>query len=363
MIGTDETSRGGIAGVASAIHRESQAASSTVEIRLLKTCHYMDRNRFWEIIQFFKAFSAALAVFAGGKVDIAHIHASAWVSFARKSVFVLLARLFRITVIIHLHSSDFSEFFAQATGIRFFLMRTILRRARAVIVLCDEWQRVLEEKYGVERIAYIPNPLTTPIPETAEFRECSSASRPVFLFMGFLIESKGIRDLVRIAERARERRIDIRICVAGKGELAEWLAREIERLGLSEMIQFVGWVEPRQKDALFRRSSVLLLPSYKEGMPIAVLEAMAHALPVLSTRIAGIPNQVIDGYNGFLFDPGDIEGFVDAIERLATDPALRQTMSSASVEKAREFAPDKVFKLIVDLYTSVVPANVLAELR
>lgn len=158
-------------------------------------------------------------------------------------------------------------------------------------------------------------------------------SENIILYAGTVNKRKGYADLIRAFAKIAEAFPDWRVVFAGNGEieLGKSLAKE---LGIENQIEFAGWVSGEDKDALFRNTSVFCLPSYAEGFPMAVLDAWAYGLPVITTPVGGIPDVAIDGENMLLFTPGDIDKLASNLRRLISDTDLRAKISAASSEFA-----------------------------
>lgn len=110
----------------------------------------------------------------------------------------------------------------------------------------------------------------------------------------------------------------------------------------------------QNKDEIFRQASVFCLPSYAEGFPMAVLDAWAYGLPVITTPVGGIPDVAIDGENMLLFNPGDIDMLAIQLERMITNNRLREHISAASYEFANhKFNIDTINQQLDDLYTEL----------
>ena len=119
-------------------------------------------------------------------------------------------------------------------------------------------------------------------------------------------------------------------------------------LGLAAQVEFLGWVAGEAKQAQLAQADVFVLPSYNEGLPVSLLEAMAYGVPVISTRVGGIPELVRDGIDGFLIEPGDRAALEDRLRRLAEDARLRQTMGDAArADIARRF---DVARMVADTH-------------
>jgi glycosyltransferase involved in cell wall biosynthesis len=132
----------------------------------------------------------------------------------------------------------------------------------------------------------------------------------------------------------------------------------VECLGLTGLCEAVGPVRGRDIVQLLHECDVLALPSYQEALPMAILEAMAAGLPIVATRVGGIPEVVVDGYNGFLLSPGDIVGLAQRLMILAAEPGLRSLMGRRSREiAAREYDVTPYVERLVTLYEIVIGAG------
>ena len=123
---------------------------------------------------------------------------------------------------------------------------------------------------------------------------------------------------------------------------------------LDEAVDFPGFVRGPDKLRLLQQAALLVLPSYAEGVPIAVLEGMAAGLPVVTTPVGGVPDIFEDGVNGLLVPPGDPAALADAIERLLDDPDQRRSMGEANRRKAlKEFDVPIYVEKLLGLYRDV----------
>lgn len=170
------------------------------------------------------------------------------------------------------------------------------------------------------------------------------------VMIGRLADGKGFEDLLAALDRLG--RDDLSVYLVGDGPLRQSLKREIERRDLDEMIHMLGYRD--DVPAILAACDVFVLPSYREGTPRVITEAMASGLPVVSTDIAGIPEQVADGENGFLIEPGNIEELVTSIERLIKSPDLRKQFGDAGQERVEQFSLDAMLSDIEIVYQNLI---------
>ena len=187
------------------------------------------------------------------------------------------------------------------------LVRWLLRPARSVLCVSSPLAETMRS-IGVERVSWVPNGVELPAaPETA-------TRERLVLFAGRLAPEKGIAELVAATE-------GLPLVVAGDGPL-----RTIVPAAL-------GFVAHDELNRLYRRAGVVVLPSRQEGLPVALLEAMAHGCPVVATSVGGIPQLVEDGRTGLLVPPGDPAALRTAIEALLDDPELGRQLGQAARER------------------------------
>jgi glycosyltransferase involved in cell wall biosynthesis len=174
---------------------------------------------------------------------------------------------------------------------------------------------------------------------------------PILLFVGRLSDGKGLYDLLDSVERLRED-IPFKLLVAGDGPLADELADRIESKGLDNIVTLLGYREDVPE--LMVSADVLVLPSYREGTPRVITEALAAGTPVVSTNIAGIPEQVDDGVTGYLVEPGDIETLTDRLRRLLSDKNKIEMKSERAANSVAKFDRDQAQTAYGDLYDDLL---------
>jgi glycosyltransferase involved in cell wall biosynthesis len=149
------------------------------------------------------------------------------------------------------------------------------------------------------------------------------------LFLAWLHEDKGVLDLMRAMPIVLRSVPDATFVLAGSGD-ADSIANLARSLRVEHALRLPGWVNGEGKDELLRQSDVFVLPSYYEGLPVGVLEAMACGVPVIATRVGGIPDVIKDRVNGLLLEPGQPEALARALIAMLTDDALRSRLREAA---------------------------------
>jgi glycosyltransferase involved in cell wall biosynthesis len=142
------------------------------------------------------------------------------------------------------------------------------------------------------------------------------------------------------------------VCIVGDGPLYDSLDASIEERGLSEQVFLTGYRDDVPR--ILAASDVLVLPSFREGTPRVITEAMASGLPVVATDIAGIPEQVEDGESGFLIPTGDSEALADRLNRLLVDSGLRDEMGACGCERAERFSVEAMVGQLDGIYRELL---------
>jgi glycosyltransferase involved in cell wall biosynthesis len=255
-----------------------------------------------------------------------HVHMASHASFWRKSVICLLARLTRRPYLVHVHGGGFQRFYEEecsAPARR--IVRAVLGNAALVFALSEEWRGRLARIAPHASIEVLTNAVALP-----PGRSVPPPQRPpTILFLGDIIPQKGVHDLVRAFARTVSEQPRVRLVCGGAGALAE-IRRLADGLGLADRLECPGWLQAKRKEAELAGATMFVLPSYAEGMPMALLEAMSWGLPVIATPVGAIPQLITSGINGLLVPPGDLGALAAAITRLLREPALRNDLGAAA---------------------------------
>lgn len=222
-------------------------------------------------------------------------------------------------------------------------IKAIWRRAAGVIAVSDSLRALALHSWPEGSVEVIHNGV-----DVERFRppeSCSSGGNVMrVLINAQLIERKGIHHLLAAcAALTPDRRQRLRLEVCGTGPMEQELKRMVEAAGLSRQVHFAGLVAYEHIPARLRAADVFALPSRQEGMPLALLEAMASGLPVLASPVGAIPDVVEDGVHGFLVQHGDRPGLAHALTRFIDEPELCRPMGIAAREAAERWSWDHIW--------------------
>ncbi|KFL27077.1 hypothetical protein JP74_09205 [Devosia sp. 17-2-E-8] len=287
---------------------------------------------------------AWLRVFRGA--DILHLQISEGGSFLRKGLLLRLGKLLGMRVVLHHHGARLRPFLVSARGVkRVFIQRTI-RLADLNLVLGEGVKRLLAEHGGLrgERGIVLCNACPDPGYRTG------LEGRAHFLVSAVLTPRKGIDDFLKAMALLVARGYDVTATLAGGGEVARYSALA-ETLGLNDRVRFTGWLPPASIFELHGRSRALVLPSFDEGMPMAIIEALATGLPVIATPVGAIPEMLRHGETALLVPPGDSVELAGAMERIAGDDMLAARLSLQGRQLyERSFGLDRYMRRLLALY-------------
>lgn len=282
---------------------------------------------------------------------IVHLHASQDFSYFRKGSMALLGKVAGGRVVWHSHGSQFHRYYENLGTAGGALVRFVLRRADLLIVLSAAERDYFSAIIPGARIVVLRNPYP-PFPE----RDSLPLARrqPVILTLGRLGRRKGTYDILEAAPQVIARCPEAEFQLGGDGEV-EAVRAAAGEAGLTDHFKVLGWVSGEKKEARLAEAKVFLLPSYHEGLPVAILEAMAHGLPVVTTPVGGIPEVVRDGVNGLLIPPGDPADLAAAVLRLLQDNELAERLAANAQRDAETgCSVESVLGQLYRIYGSVL---------
>ena len=283
------------------------------------------------------------------KNDILHVHMSSDNSFYRKAVFIRKAYREKKKIIIHMHGSTFDLFYKErCSDAQKRQVREIFAMADKVIALSEDWKKFLAESICDEqKIVVIYNAVNLPEPYEKDY------SNRKMLFLGILGQRKGTYDLIGVLPELFRKYPDAHVYFGGDGEREQAEKLCVEK-GIADHVTFLGWVRGAEKERLLRECSVYVLPTYHEGMPMSVLEAMSYGMAVVSTYVGGIPHIIMDGENGLLCEAGNLSQLQKALCDFLGNCDRRETLGKAAALYIRDMfdvkqAVQRIFQLYVNM--------------
>jgi glycosyltransferase involved in cell wall biosynthesis len=287
-----------------------------------------------------------------GRGRIVHVHATVRGSLYRKSVCVLLARALRRRVVLHVHSGagDIAAFRAGLNRPSRSLFDAAFAAADRVLAVSEASREALREAYGLGAVEVVPN--AAPLVDPPRREPVGDGHMKLAYLGGFANPAKGGDVLVEALAQALAQVPGLRVTLAGPGELPEEGRAMVARF--EGRVEWAGWLDEPSKDALLREADAFVMPSRSEGMPMALLEALAYRLAVVATEAGGIPEIVRTGETGILVPGEDPAALADGIERLAADPLLIQRLAEAGRRRVESLDAVEVAGRLDALYSSLL---------
>ena len=282
--------------------------------------------------------------------DILHVLSTAGFGFFRNTFHIQLAKRHGVKTVFHL-LGQIDDLYNHGGDSMKRLVSYSLNRADVHIVQSPQLANVVR-KMTVRPVYPILNGVPTDALRPPDLFAHSMGSDLVIITVGYLGFQKGTYDIIEAVSQLIKQHPNITFKFVGGGEI-EHFQKLVASKKLEDRIQFIGVVDDQTRTELLQQADIFLLPSHAEGQPIALLEAIAAGLPVISSTVGSIP-EVVKENNGFLVTPGDIEGIVRALEKLVVDQALREQLGRFNVEEAaRQYALPRVFDEIQTVYDTL----------
>ena len=283
------------------------------------------------------------------QIRIVHIHGAANASFYRCIMFIKLAKKCGKKVILHEHAADFVEFFNAADD-KADIVKTI-NACDCLIVLSNSWKDYFASIGIEESKIYVLNNIVSP---PAAENKPHNDDKLHLMYMGEISNRKGAFDLLKAVSDNKDFFKDRLLLRMGGNEVDGDIRTYIKEHGLDGFVSYEGWISGQKKTDCLTWEDVYILPSYNEGLPIAILEAMSYSHPVISTPVGGIPEVVEKGVNGILVQPGNTQEIADAIKLYIEKPENVAIEGRKSYERVKAFFPEAVFNELEKIYNKLL---------
>ena len=282
------------------------------------------------------------------RIRIVHIHTASYTSFTRSCLYMHIAKAMGRKVIMHVHGGAFRDYYNEN---RSYVTRQ-LRQSDCVMALSDYWKRFMAQEVGVDRVEVVSNIIPKP-----EFiaEPCADDGKMHAMFMGLLIRDKGIYDLIEAVANIKDKlagRFVLHVCGTGETEAVK---ERISALGINDIVSLEGWVSGQAKTRLMNQCRLYVLPSYIEGLPLSILEAMSYKMCIIATGVGSIPELLADAPFGEIVEPGDTGALAAAIAKYAGIAADElQPLADAAYNASRSYWPGAVQKRLEEIYKNII---------
>lgn len=310
---------------------------------------YLPGGKIKTIAFFGISYLRLLGKFIFNRPDVFYTHMSVRGSFTRTKALHRLCKKFGVPDVIHLHGSEFKDWYESESNEKKKEIKTIIEECNAFIVLGQKWEEYVSSIAPAARIHQIHNCIAIP-------KATVSWKTPFeYLYLGVLIPRKGVIDLLKAIKSLHDRgeSENCIFSIGGTGTEEEYLKRYVIENGLDKEVHFLGWITGDEKDRVIMNSNALVLPSYNEGLPVAILEAMSYGLPVISTDVGDITDAVKEDENGYLISPGDVDSLADRLVKVKEEDIWKRLSKDARRIAEEQFDIGQFYKQLEQVWKSV----------
>lgn len=234
------------------------------------------------------------------------------------------------------------------------ISKLVLKNANTVIALTDDMKREMQNICSRE-VSVIPNGIDLTSFGDLSRKEARSKlqikeGEKVILFVGTLRPVKGVRYLIEAMSGVNQDHPKAKLMLVGDGEEREELESLVEEFGLNERVKFIGRVQNEEIPQYMVASDVLVLPSLSEGFPVTILEAMASGLPIVATKVGGLPEIIKDGENGILVESKSPDEIAEKVLLILGDDGLREKISGNNRGEAKRYSWKSAVDKLEEIY-------------
>jgi len=259
-----------------------------------------------------------------GRIAGVHVNMAERLDFVRESIVLAACRVLGIPTVLHLHAAQLHHSYRRFPRPLQAVVRSIFALPRCVVALGQASAGFVTRELRVptERVEVVINGV--PEPALPRRERVPGEARRV-LFVGNLSERKGVSDLLEALAQPALAHVPLQLTLVGGGDIRSY-AMQAERLGVDGKVRFHGWATQEQLAQLLAESDALVLPSYDEGLPLAILEALAHGVPVVCTPVGEIPHMLAHRHSACFVEPGEPSSIARGLAQVLTDPQLRERL-------------------------------------
>lgn len=323
------------------------------DMQLFNTARQQDPTRpLWkrlayQIRMFFRFGRAVVKL----QPDVVHIHTASGLNFFQNIGYCTIARAFRRRTLLHNHGGEFDVWYDRLPYAGRIFTRACLKFPSQLIVLSSYWRDLMSTLAPGKTIQIVPNCIDLSIYHGPLEKPDTEALK--ILTIGEVGHRKGHFDILKAASKLSDLPIHFLFAGPQENETTRTKLDELaHKLGVADRVSFLGPVGPKDKLELLLEADIYLLPSHAENLPIAILEAMAAALPIVSSTVGALPEVLSEGRGAFLVEPGNIAGINTAVRKLAMSPSMRYQMGlfNLGVIKSR-YTTDHIAGLLATIYS------------
>lgn len=282
-------------------------------------------------------------------IKIVHVHSASKGSMIRKMMITLFALLYHKIAVFHMHGGQFKAYYNELTWSKF-IFRKLLNSAHLFICLTEDWKQYYENELGIKNVLVLGNPID--VQSNLLLKPLGNELK--LLFLGSINSKKGIFDLLEYLETNDYfKNGKISLTIGGTGE-EEKLLHLIHASKYKHKIQFLGFVEGQLKQSAIESCDVFILPSYFEGLPVSILEAMSHGKPVIATQVGGVASIVKVNQSGWLFEAGNFKQLDAIFEEIIEGKCAFENLQVNAFNIAKTFSSQNILTDLSRVYKKLL---------
>ena len=344
--------KGGVAGYYNVIKKYL-----TINYALFEVGSLDSTQKYKEVFRIFNDIKNFRKVLKKNKFDLVHINPSFhFKSLIRDAVFLIIAKKNDIPIITFFHGWDINH---EKKIEHYFkpLFKKVYNLTDAFIVLSSQFKNKLRI-WGFKQPIYVEfNPIDDELLVEFDINKMVEVriqkNKINILFLARIIKEKGIIETLLTIKELQSQKMSVSLIIAGDGPYLNEAKQLAQKLDIKNC-NFLGYIQGEQKREVFKNSNLYIFPSYGEGLPLSLLEAMAFGLPVVTRPVGGIKDFFEEGKHGFLSESKDPKVFADLIKKILEDENLYRSMSLYNYQYAQEnFLASKVAKKLEKIYKEI----------
>jgi len=309
-----------------------------LEYRVIDTyqCNFPKPSIMVKCYQSFLRLITLFAYLLRFNVDGVVVFAAGGFSFYEKVMYCFASRLFKTKSFLFIRSGHFMTGINNAGSLKRTFVKKLLKVPDFIGAQGNSWLRFYEELgLNNQKVKIIRNWLPSGYEINSTPLKVCSSSVIKFIFVGWIVEKKGILELIEAFSSSNVLKGNAELVVVGGGDLFDRCKNELNEKNISNII-FRGWLPPKDVANELKQSHVFVLPSHAEGFPNSILEAFANALPVITTPVGAIPDSIIDNKNGIIVDVGSVKQLKTALESFVLHKENIEKMSTNNISAIKQ---------------------------
>lgn len=343
MVGVDESTKGGMWTVVENYLNDKEFVTKNELVYIPTSVTGCSIPR--RLLFTFKAYLKIVKAYKRTNFSILHVHMSERASIKRKGIVIKYAKKQGSKIVLHMHGAEFEVLYNQMDDSKKAFVKEVLELADRIVILGEYWHDFIGGLVkDSSKVQVVYNAVSVP----KEYKYNKKSNN--VLFLGAVSKRKGIEVLIEALKDKSEILNDkCEVKIYGP-DVEGNIFDVIKEANLDDWVKYLGWLNKETKPSVLENTSINVLPSYNEGLPMTILEAMSYGIPSITTSVAAIP-EAVNSDNGIIIEPGDKSALGEAIVKLVTEQEYRINLSEKSYNDAiNRFSVEKHISQIQKIY-------------